>query len=93
MKRLVAYFLQGLVYIAPIAVTIYIVYLVFNVVDGTIQQFLEAFVGIRIPGLGIVVLFVLLTFLGYAGQTILARPIKKLFKQLLEKVPLLKVIY
>jgi uncharacterized membrane protein len=92
-KRLVAYFLQGLVYIAPIAVTIYIVYLVFNVVDGSIQQFLEAFMGIRIPGLGIVVLFILLTFLGYIGQTIIARPIKNLFKQLLERVPILKVIY
>lgn len=93
MKRIFSYFLQGVVYIAPIAVTIYIIFLVFNVVDGTLQRYLRHFLNINIPGLGIVVLFILLTLLGFLGQTILAQPIKRFFKRLLERAPLVKVIY
>jgi uncharacterized membrane protein len=48
---------------------------------------------IDIPGLGIVILFVLITFLGLIGSTIIARPIKRLVGKLMDKAPLLKVIY
>ncbi len=48
---------------------------------------------IDIPGLGILILFVLITVLGLIGSTIIARPIKRLFNRLIDKAPLLKIIY
>lgn len=93
MKRIINYFLQGLLFIAPIGITGYIVYLLFNFVDGILKEYIEMWLGIHIPGLGIIILIVLLIFIGFLGQTILARPFKVLFNRLMKRVPIIKVIY
>ena len=38
MKKLVRYLLQGLLYIAPIGITGYILYVVFGFVDGLLKE-------------------------------------------------------
>ena len=93
MKKLIFYFLQGILYIAPIGVTAYIIYLVFSFVDSLLKETLVDLLDIYIPGLGLVVVIVLLIFIGLIGQTIIARPIKLLFKGVLRRIPLLKVIF
>jgi uncharacterized membrane protein len=93
LKRLFSYFLQGLLYIAPIGLTVYIIYWAFTVVDGFIQKMLQAMVHFSIPGLGIIAIFFFLTLLGFLGQTLIASPIKKLFARIMERTPIIKVIY
>ena len=93
MKKLLRFFFQGLLYTAPLAITLYILYLIFDKVDGFLQNWLQEFLDIRIPGLGIIIIIVLLILIGYIGQTIIARPFKYLFNRLLKRIPLLKVIY
>lgn len=93
MKKLLRYLLQGVLYTAPLVITIYILYVIFEFIDGNIQQWLTEIIDIRIPGLGLVILIVLLVFIGFIGQTIIAKPIKSLFNRFLKKVPFLKVVY
>lgn len=93
MKKIVNYFLQGLLFIAPIGITGYIVYLLFTFVDGLLQETLEKWIGLHIPGLGILIILVLLVLIGFMGQTFLARPFKALFNRLMKRVPIIKVIY
>ncbi len=93
MKKIFAYFAQGLLYAAPIAATAYVIYKSFIIVDGLLQNTLEDLIGYKIPGLGIVAIFILLTILGYFGQSVVARPFRYLFNRLLERAPFLKVIY
>lgn len=93
MKRLGTYLIQGLLLIAPLAATIYIVFLVFKFTDGLLSTYLEEFFKIKIPGLGILIILVLLVFLGIIGETIFARPIKFLIRNILERAPLLRLIY
>ena len=93
MKKLIYYFLQGIMYIAPIGVTAYIIYLVFSFVDSLLKESLVNLLNIYIPGLGLVVVIILLILIGLIGQTIIARPIKFLFKRVLIRIPLLKVIF
>jgi len=85
--------LQGLLYIAPIGITAYILYVVFDRVDGLLQDWLELWFGIRIPGLGLVILIFLLIIIGFLGQTFIARPFRALFSRLMKRIPFLKVIY
>lgn len=92
-KRFFRYFLQGLLYTAPIGATIYIVFLIFNFVDGLLNDYLTLLLGFRIPGLGLVIIVVLLTLLGYIGQTIIAKPFTIFFKGLMERTPFLKMMY
>jgi uncharacterized membrane protein len=93
MKKLINYFLQGILYIAPIGITGYIIYIVFNFVDNLLKEALEELLGVYIPGLGLVIIVFLLVLIGLIGQTIIARPFKRFFKRLLGRIPLLKVIF
>lgn len=93
MKKLIYYFLQGILYIAPIGITAYIIYIVFSFVDSLLKDTLTELLDIYIPGLGLLVVIVLLILIGLIGQTIIARPFKFLFKRVLARIPLLKVLF
>lgn len=93
MKRITQYFLQGILLVAPVAIIIYIVYTLFVSIDGMFVDKLELLIGFKIPGLGILVSFIVLTLLGFIGQTALVRPIKKGLQKLIEKIPLLNLLY
>ena len=93
MKRLINYMLQGLLFIAPLAITIYIIYQLFNVIDGILKELLIKWFNIYIPGLGILIIILLLMLIGFLGKTILGRPLKAFINKLQKRVPLLKLIY
>jgi len=93
MKKLMRYFFQGLLYIAPLGVTTYIIYLIFKFVDGLLKSYIEEILPLSIPGLGILTIIILVTFLGFIGQTIIARPLMSIIDKIFKKAPLIKVIY
>lgn len=93
MKKLVRYFVQGLILMAPSFITLYIIYLVVTFLDGKLQILLENILPFRIPGMGILVLLILTTFLGFIGQSILFRPLENLIDRLLNRAPIVKVLY
>ncbi len=93
MKKLFTYFLQGLLFIAPLGITVLIVYRIFTFTDGLLATYLEEHLEIKTPGLGILIIFILLVLLGMVGETILARPLKNILNRILEKTPFLKLIY
>lgn len=93
MKRLGTYFLQGLLLVAPLAATVYIVYFLFKFTDGLLSTYLEKYLELKIPGLGILIILLFLIFLGIIGETILAKPVKFLIKSVLLRTPILRLIY
>lgn len=92
MKRLVGYFFQGFIYIAPLGVTAYVLYRVFTLLDAPVRRIEEAYFGTHIPGLGVLTLLTLLTLLGWLGSTIIARPFKTFTRKLLDRAPLIGMI-
>lgn len=84
-KRLIRYFLQGILFVAPISITVFIMYRMFTFIDGLIQ--------IDIPGLGIVIVFSSITLLGALASTIFAKPLFDLLENLLNHLPVVKVLY
>ena len=92
MRRLVGFFFQGFLYIAPLAVTLYVVYRVFTFVDEPLRRIEELFLETHIPGLGVLTVVVLLTVLGWLGSTIIARPFKTFTRRFLERAPLIGAI-
>ena len=85
MKKFINYFLQGLLYIVPIVVTFYVVYWTFQKIDGILH--------FQFPGLGLIIIIVLITFIGFVGSAIITSPINAFFQRLLKKAPLLETIY
>lgn len=84
MKKILGYFLQGLLYLVPIAATIYVVVQAVVIVDGLIP--------INFPGASLLIILVVVTTSGFLGGTLIVSRILRLEK-LLNKVPLLKIIY
>ena len=93
MKKIINYLLQGLLYIAPLSITAYIIYAVFTLLDDMSQALLAKFVDIRIPGLGILSLLLFLILIGILGKTFIAKPLKLVINRIIESIPLLNFIY
>lgn len=85
MKRLAGYFFQGLLIVVPLTVTIYIFYLTFTFLDNLLP--------FEIPGLGALVILVSITIIGIIGKLFINLPIVKFIDNMMEKAPLVKVLY
>jgi uncharacterized membrane protein len=92
-KKIIDYFLQGLLYIAPFGVTIYVIVVSFEFVNGLAQDHIDKLIKFHIPGLGFILLFILISIIGYFGQGIISKPIKVLIEKLLKKAPIIEVVY
>lgn len=92
-NRIIRYFLQGLLLIAPIFVTLYSIFALFNMLDSSANDVFEAIFKFRFPGVGLLVMFVVITFIGAVGSTIFIQPIMDGLESLLERTPLVKDIY
>ena len=85
MKKFINYFLQGLLYIVPITVTLYVVVWTFQKIDGILP--------FQFPGLGLIIIISLITIIGFLGSAVITSPINAFFQNLLKRAPLLKTIY
>ncbi|HLG35512.1 MAG TPA: DUF502 domain-containing protein [Bacteroidia bacterium] len=89
MKKIINYFLQGLLFVVPIVVTIYVLYQLIYWIDNLLP-FLDK---LNIPGLGLIAIFVLISAAGYIGSRLVRNPIKAYMEHLMERAPLVKLIY
>lgn len=93
MRKIFQYFLQGLLLVAPFGLTIYFIYVIFRFTDNLLKSTILEFLDITVPGLGLIIIVGFLVVIGFLGQTIIARPFKMLFQKLLDRVPILRVVY
>jgi uncharacterized membrane protein len=85
MRQLFRFFINGLLIIAPIAITVFIVVGIIDWLDGLFD--------LGIPGLGILMMVVLLTIIGYIGSSFFVKPFFEIMERLVHKVPLVSIIY
>lgn len=85
MRSVIKYFLQGLLYVVPISVTIYVIWEVFVMLDGLIP--------IDIPGLGILLIFIFITVMGVIGRHLISDTIVDFIEGYIKKATLINVIY
>lgn len=92
-KALINYFMQGLLYLVPITLTIWVIVFAFNYLDSLTKPFETEYLGFEIPGLGLVILAVFIVFIGFLGSSIIFRPLSGLVEKLINRAPLIKDIY
>jgi len=93
MRKFSRYFLQGLVYLAPIGVTGYILYLIYRLIDRLLKAYIDPLLPVDIPGINLLLVIVSVTLLGFLGQSIIFRPLRNLANKMLDRTPVLKTIY
>ncbi len=91
-----AAFFRGLVIFIPVAVTIWFVTVLFNLIDGIvapIQPVLERQFGTRIPGLGVVTFLIIVLVLGVISRLIIGTLFLRLLEKIFTSIPLVRSIY
>ncbi len=85
LKKLINYFLKGLLVCLPVLLTYYVVSSVVLSVDKMIP--------IDIPGIGFIVVIVGVTIIGWVGSSIISKPLFNLIDDFLSSLPFIKIIY
>ena len=85
MRRLLNYFLRGLVLVAPLAITLYVCWVVFVRIDG--------WLGLPVPGLGFVLTIVLITLIGFLGSNLITRGMLAIIDQVVGRLPFVRLLY
>jgi uncharacterized membrane protein len=85
MRRLVSYFLRGLVFVAPLAVTVYACFKVFQFIDGWLR--------LSVPGLGFAVTVAVITLIGFLASTILATGVLSAVDSAVNRLPFVRLLY
>jgi len=83
--RLFKSFLNGLLLVAPIAATLYVVARLFKLFDGWLN--------LGIPGLGLLATVAGITLIGFLGSNLLVGPLLDLIERILTRAPFIKLIY
>ncbi len=92
-RRLLNYFFQGLLFLGPLAVTIYAVRITFLWIDGLLYKHIEGLLGLEIPGLGLVTLLLFITLIGFLGSLFFFKPFLTYLDRIISRMPLIKIIY
>ncbi len=102
-QRLFQYFLQGILILAPIAITFWAIAAVFSFIDGILPNLLHSIVpslvedskgNIKtIPGVGFVLVISLVIIVGYISSSFIISRMVDAFDKVLEKTPGIKFIY
>jgi len=103
-RKLFQLFLQGLLILAPISITIWTVFALFTWIDGILPNLVHSvapsLISIdqfgspnRIPGLGFIVFIGIALFVGYISPSFIVSRLVDLADKLLERTPGIKLIY
>lgn len=96
-KKLLQYFLQGLLILAPISITIYTLYFIVSSIDGLIPIFSykDEMGRVRVQnyGLGFILIIVAVILLGYFSSFFITSRIISFMDKFMQKTPGLKHIY
>ncbi|MBC8268459.1 MAG: DUF502 domain-containing protein [Rhodospirillaceae bacterium] len=97
--RLRAYFLAGVLITAPISITFYLAWLFINFVDSKVTPLIplkyspETYLPFGTPGLGLVVVFVVLTLIGALTAGFVGRLYLRTSERLLNRMPVIRGFY
>ncbi|OPL10375.1 MAG: hypothetical protein AVO34_10845 [Firmicutes bacterium ML8_F2] len=91
--KLKTIFTTGFLTILPLAVTIYVFYLIFSFLDNLLGNLIQAIIGFRVPGIGFAAGIALILIIGFIASNIIGRRLIDFSDRLLQRVPLAKSIY
>lgn len=103
-KKIFRYFIQGLIIISPIAITIWAILASFTFVDNLLPNLIHNIFPSwihtddngnlkKIPGLGFIVLIIFVILVGWVSSNFLMGSFITFFDQWMERTPVVKFIY
>ena len=97
--RLRNYFITGIIVVAPISLTIYLVSLIINLIDDKILPLFperynpETYLPFAVPGIGVLIFVFVLTLIGWLTTGLVGRTVVRVGENLLDRMPIVRSIY
>jgi len=97
--RLRAYFLTGILVTAPISITVFLAWLFIDFVDEKVTPFIpetynpETYLPFGLPGLGLVVVIIVLTIVGMLTAGFLGRLLIRMSEGIMARMPVISGVY
>lgn len=96
-SKILQYFLQGLIILAPIVITIWALTSLFNFLDRILPDALANFFpeisSYYLPGMGLILAIIIIFLVGYISSSFVVGKLVELFDNVLQKTPGIKIIY
>ena len=86
-QKLIQYFLQGLLILGPVTITVYAIYVVFDKIDSILRPV------INIPGIGFITIIAFILLVGYLSSFFMMSRILSVIDKLLDRTPGIKLFY
>lgn len=99
LARLRASFLTGIVVIAPVALTIWLIWTIMGWIDGFVLPLVparfnpEQYIGINLRGVGVIFFLVFTIFVGWVAKGLIGRSLIRFAESLVERMPVVRSIY
>lgn len=97
MKHLKRHLITGLLVIAPVFLTIYVIVVIFKFADGILGNHINVYVqrawGFYIPGIGVILSLSIIFLVGILTELFIGKKILPFFERLFCTFPLIKNIY
>ena len=84
-RRILRYFFSGMLFIVPVAVTVYVIYFSFSWLDNLL--------GLPYPGVGFAIIIAAITVFGYLTSNIVFQTFSNWFDHVINRIPMVKLIY
>jgi len=97
--RLRNYFFAGILITAPVGLTVYLAWLFISWVDTRVFAFIppvynpETYLPFSIPGIGLIIVLVILTFTGAITAGFIGRLARQVMESILNRVPVIRGLY
>lgn len=97
--RLRNYFLAGIIILAPVAITIWIVWSFLQWADSWVKPYIparydpEQYFDIAIPGFGLLIAVIVITLIGFLGSNLIGQWIVGFGESILNRMPVVRPVY
>ncbi|MBH87659.1 MAG: hypothetical protein CMJ12_00705 [Pelagibacterales bacterium] len=94
-----SYFLTGIIVTAPVGLTFYVSFLFIGFIDSKVRNIIpvkyhyDNILPFEIPGIGLLIVFIMLTFIGFLTAGIIGRYIIKLGERIIARLPIIRSVY
>ncbi len=98
-SKLRAYFLAGILITAPISITVYLAWIIISFIDDRVTALIppqynpETYLPFALPGLGVVIIVVVLTLIGAFTAGFFGRLVMRTYEGLLNRMPVVRSVY
>ena len=86
-RILLRYFFQGIITLAPIGVTAYVLYWLFDKIDNILRPY------VNIPGIGFAIILAFVILVGWVSSHFIMGSVINFFDHLMDRTPGIKFIY